>query len=238
MYRVLNDSAEELPHALEVLRESEVDALLLVNFISQELVSGLMEMGLPAVMVDHYFPNMPLDSVMNENFNAAIRAVQHLIEMGHAQIGFLDGPPHYTIERRREGYRAALERAGIGYNPDLVLPGTLHMSSGIAAAEEHIRRKLNCTAYFCANDTSAIGLIQGLRRHNIRVPEDVSVIGFDDIEAAKLITPALTTIQSNAADLGRLAVIRLLERVKDTTLPITQTLLQSSLILRNSVMRL
>jgi LacI family transcriptional regulator len=197
-----------------------------------------MEMGLPTVMVDHYFPEMPLDAVMNENFNAAIRAVQHLIEMGHTNIGFLDGPPHYTVQRRREGYRAALEKAGIGYNPDLILPGTLHMSSGVEAAEEIMRRKLTCTAYFCANDTSAIGLIQGLRAYNIRVPEDVSIIGFDDIEAAKLITPALTTIQSNAEQLGRLAVIRLLERVKDTTLPITQTLLQSSLIMRNSVLRL
>jgi LacI family transcriptional regulator len=238
LYSIIEDEAAELSRAQDKLRKSGADALLLVNFINEELVSGLLELGLPAILIDHFFPDLQLDVVMNQNYPSAMRAMRYLIESGHRRIGFLDGPPHYTIQRRRDGYRAALENAGIPFDPELVIPGNLYFDGGGHAADEIIRRKLDCTAFFCANDTSAIGLIQGLLRNGVRVPEDISVVGFDDIEAAKLISPALTTVRANPDQLGRMAVIRLLERCKDPTLPVCQTLLHSTLVERNSVRKI
>lgn len=235
LYYVFEDDPHELTRARSTLSKSGAEAILLVNFINEELVSDLLKLDLPAVLIDHYFHELPLDVVMNENYAGTVRAVQYLIQAGHRRIGFLNGLPHYTIERRREGYRVALEKAGIEYDPDLILEGNLSLEGGVNSADEIIRRKLDCTAYFCANDQSAIGLIQRLGEHGVRIPEDVSIVGFDDIEAAKLISPPLTTVRANAEQLGRMAVRRLLDRVKDPTLPVTQTLLHSTLVERRSV---
>lgn len=237
IYTLLEDDANQLAGARETLNKSGVGALLLVNFTNQDLVAGLLELGLPTVLVDHYFPDLPLDVVMNENYAGSVRAVTYLIQMGHRKIGFLDGLEHYTIQRRREGYRAALEAAGIAFDPRRMLPGDLQVSGGVRAADEILARKLDCTAYFCANDNAAIGLMKGLQSHGIRVPEDVSVVGFDDIDLAHLITPGLTTVQANVDQVGRMGVFRLLERVKDPNLPVTQTLIYSRLVERQSAKR-
>jgi LacI family transcriptional regulator len=97
---------------------------------------------------------------------------------------------------------------------------------------------LNCTAYFCSNDWSAFGFIQGLRAQGLRVPEDVSIVGFDDAETSRLISPALTTVRADPVGVGRTAVRKLIERVKFPNLPTNQTLLYTELIERDSVRNL
>jgi len=235
IYRIMEDDPNELERGKRMLAESHADALLLINFINQELVSGLLDLDLPAVLVDHYFPELPLDIVTNENYNGAMRAVRHLIERGHRRIGFLDGLPHYAVFRRFEGYRRALEDAGIAFDPQLVVKGNLSLEQGLDAAHEVVERKLECTAYLCSNDQSAFGFIQGLRMHGLSVPRDVSVVGFDDIEAARLISPALTTVKADPEGIGRMAVRKIIERIQEPSLPVTQTLLYTSLVERDSV---
>jgi DNA-binding LacI/PurR family transcriptional regulator len=234
-YRLIEDDVNDLSRAREILNRSQSEALLLVNFIDHELVNGLLKMGLPAVLVDHYFPDLPLDAVLNDSYNGAFVAVKYFIEQGHRRIAFVDGLPHYTIQRRFDAYRRALESAGIVFDPALVLGGDLMPEGGVAAADEFVKRGLDATAVFCANDNTAFGFIQGLVKHGRRIPDEVSVVGFDDVEAARLITPPLTTIRANATALGRVAIRKLLERVNDATLPVTQTYVSSELVIRNSV---
>lgn len=238
LYQVFEDDAHYLDRVFESLKKSGAEALILVNFTSERLVGGLLELNLPAVLIDHYFPELPLDVVMNENYSGSMRVMEYLIGKGHRRIGFLDGLAHYTIKQRRAAYRTALDNGGLSYDPELVVTGDLTIEGGVRAAQEVVRRGLDATAFFCANDTSAIGFIQGLNAAGWRVPEDISVVGFDDIEAAKIISPPLTTVQTNADQLGRMAVRRLLDRIKDPTLPVTQTLLQSTLVERHSVRNL
>jgi DNA-binding LacI/PurR family transcriptional regulator len=221
-----------------MLLESHADALLLINFVDRKLVGGLTDMGLPAVLVDHLFPDLPLDTVSHDNYSGGISAVRHLIKKGHRRIGFLNGLPHITVQQRFEGYRRALEEAGIPFDPAHVLPGDLTLDGGLAAAQTVIERGLDCTAYFCSNDWSAFGFIQGLRAQGLRVPEDISIIGFDDNETSKLISPALTTVRADPVGVGRMAVRKLIERVKFPNLSITQTLLYTELIERHSVRNL
>lgn len=235
IYRIINDDESALEDGRQKLTESGAEALLLINFINEELVRGLLDLNLPTVLVDHYFPDLSLDMISHENYGGAVRAVNYLLAKGHRRIGFVNGLPHYTIQRRFEGYRLALEKAGIAFDPEIAVEGNLKVDGGRAAAQEVIERKLDCTAYFCANDETAIGLIQGLHSHGLQVPQDVSVIGFDDVESARLITPALTTIRGNPAGVGRMAVRKLLERVKLPDLPVSQTSLATSLVERDSV---
>lgn len=235
IYRTIDDHESEVEQALRMLGESRADALLLINFTNFELVKGLYQLGLPTVLVDHFFADLPLDVITSENYQGAEKAVKYLIEKGHRRIGFVNGLPHYTIQSRFEGYRRALEEAGIDFDWQLVVPGNLTLEGGIAAAQHVVQKKLDCTAYFCSNDPSAFGFIQGLRGHGLEVPKDISVVGFDDLEGARLISPSLTTVRANTEEVGRMAVRKLLERVNFPDLPFTQTLLSTSLIERDSV---
>lgn len=236
IYRIINDDETAIEEGCQKLLEAGVEALLLINFVSEDLVKGLLNLNLPAVLVDHYFPNLPqLDTVTHENYKGAAHAINYLIKRGHRQIGFVSGLSHYTVLRRFEAYRLTLEQHQIPFNPNYVLRGNLKIDGGIDAAHEIVERNLDCTAYFCANDETAIGLIQGLRSHGIKVPQDVSVIGFDDVDSARLITPTLTTVRGNPAGVGRVAVRKLLERARQPDLPITETALATTLIERESV---
>jgi DNA-binding LacI/PurR family transcriptional regulator len=235
IYRIIDDQENELEQVRRMLLESRADALLLINFSSHDLVTGLHQLGLPTVLVDHLFSDLPIDIISSENYQGAVRAVQFLIQKGHRRIGFINGLPHYTIQSRFEGYRRALEEAGIGFDWRLVVPGDLTLEGGIAAAQYLVQKNLDCTAYFCANDPSAFGFIQGLRGQGLQVPQDISVVGFDDLEGAGLISPTLTTVRANTEEVGRMAIRKLLERVNFPDLPVTQTLLYTSLVERESV---
>lgn len=234
-YRLIEDNAHELEQAREALIQSQSEALLLVNFIDHDLVNGLLQLNLPAVLVDHYFPDLPLDAVMNDSYYGALQAVQHLVNQGHRKIAFVHGLPHHTISRRYDAYRGALNTARITFDPRWVLQGNLMLEGGIEAAHEFVQRNLDCTAVFCSNDNTAFGFIQGLAAHGIRVPDDISVIGFDDVDAARFIVPPLSTVRANATALGRMAIRKLLERIADPSLPFTQTLVRAELIERQSV---
>jgi LacI family transcriptional regulator len=234
-YRIIEDSADELLVARAALLASKAEALLLVNFVDRTLVNGLLELNLPAVLVDHYFPDLPLDAVSSDSFYGGLQVVQHLIVRGHRRIAFVNGLPHYTVIRRFDGYREALAQAGIAYNPAYLLPGDLDLEAGIRAADQFVEQHLDCTAVFCANDNMALGFIQGLAKHNLRVPDDISVVGFDDVDVAKLVAPPLTTVQANASMLGHIAIRKLLDRVAAPTLSYTQTLVRVALVERESV---
>jgi DNA-binding LacI/PurR family transcriptional regulator len=238
IYRIIEDEELALEQGRKMILESHADALLLINFIDRKLVGGLSGMGLPSVLVDHLFPELPLDTVSSDNYSGGISAVRHLIEKGHRRIGFVNGLPHITIQQRFEGYRRALEEAGIPFDPAYVIPGDLTLTGGTVAAQVALAQGLDCTAYFCSNDWSAFGFIQGLRSQGLRVPDDISVVGFDDAETSKLISPALTTVRTDPVGVGRMAVRKLIERVKYPNVPISQTLLYTGLVERESVREL
>ncbi|MBC7491680.1 MAG: substrate-binding domain-containing protein, partial [Novosphingobium sp.] len=149
-----------------------------------------------------------------DNFEGGRLATQHLIDLGHRAIAFISGDPDHpdAVERQR-GYRAALEAAGLAYDPRLVIPGEFHEASGLLAVDRLIESRQRFTAIFAANDQMAVGAVLGLHRRALRVPQDVSVIGFDDLPSSLYSIPPLSTIHQPAYELGRLAaatMVRLL----------------------------
>lgn len=169
------------------------------------------------------------------NFQGAVTVVEHLIQSGHRQIGIVKGPKgNMDAEERFRGYRHALKKSGLDSVTAFQFAGDFSESSGFQAGEAIARLAKPPTAVFAANDGMATGLLSALRRNKVRVPEDISVVGFDDIPIAQFLTPGLTTVHVDAYALGKRAVQMLLgvlggaDAPPHETLPVTLVLRQSS----------
>lgn len=179
--------------------------------------------------------NTPYPSVRIDNAGAAREIVDYLISQGHRRIGVLAGlPDNPHSNDRLRGYRQSLEATGIGFDPDLLVNGDFTMGSGLMAASHFARMQERPTAIFSMNDEMAIGCIQGLKSAGIRVPEEMSITGFDDIEFARYSDPPLTTIAQPAEELGRTSFNTLLELIEGKELRQTETVLPYEFVVRRS----
>jgi DNA-binding LacI/PurR family transcriptional regulator len=228
-----NNIPIDLPRMLE---EKHIEGLLLVGtFVDATLDHLLGEKSIPVVLVDAYSESNGYDAVLSENFQGAYRAVSYLIEKGHRHIGLAGTTrrAYPSVLERRRGYLEALQDHGIAetYFADCI---PRHDESHLAA-KQLLAKNPQITALFGANDRVAIAAMHAAFELGKRVPDDLSLIGFDDIDLAHLVTPSLTTMQVDKISLGRLAVQMLLNRVQMPTLPPTVTALRTRLIERQSV---
>jgi LacI family transcriptional regulator len=153
--------------------------------------------------------------VMMEETAAVLELMAGLIALGHRRIGHIKGPrAHGACQWRYAGYRDALRKAGIAYDTELVALGEFSFESGIAAANQLLDLADPPTAIFAANDDMAAGVIRAAGERGLAVPRDLSVCGFDDTPTARHIYPALTTVRQPTAEMGRLATLQLLERIR------------------------
>lgn len=166
----------------------------------------------PVVVISEARPGGPGLAVRIDNEGAARDAVRHLVGLGHRRIAHLNGPESNILTAmRRDGYRRALREAGLAPDPALELPGDFGVASGAAAFRAFAALDPRPTAIFCSNDESAMGFISAAHAAGVRVPRDVSVIGFDDIHFAKVFLPPLTTVRQPRREMGAAAMRMLLE---------------------------
>jgi LacI family transcriptional regulator len=211
-------------------------ALIILPEESSEELEGLLDSGYRFVVLD---PLMPLDeripSVSAAHTSGADQAMRHLLDLGHTRIAQITGPRGWlATEDRRRGYRAALAAAGILPDQSLEVEALPEIPPGREAAEYLLDLPEPPTAIFAFNDNIAIGAVQAARSRGLRVPEDLSIVGFDDVEHATIVTPELTTVRQPLAEMGRTAVsllIRLLERQRFETLHVE---LATRLVVRDS----
>lgn len=222
---------------LERLMHGTTDgSVLILPSESNDELGALHEHGYPFVVLD---PRVPLDpaipSVSAANTTGAINAVEHLLQLGHRRIAVITGPAGWcATEERLLGYRGALARAGIPPDVALEVESNFEMDGGRAAAARLLDSAAPPTAIFAFNDNLAIGALQVARERGLSVPDDLSVVGFDDSEQAPLVTPALTSVRQPLAEMGRMAVallVRLLKQPTDETLKIE---LATTLVVRES----
>jgi LacI family transcriptional regulator len=196
--------------------------------------------------VDNYVPNLPLDAILCDNFEGARKAVSYLIDQGHRRIGFIGGPlgqaggPRptnsiYTFEQRALGYFTALLDANLPIDYNLYGVGSIDTEGGYEACKQLLARNELFTALFCANDAKALGALKALREAGLRVPEDVSLIGFDDLDMVEHLTPSLTTVRIYKEAIGSTAVKTLLLRAADMEARRVTSTLDVELIIRDSV---
>lgn len=170
-----------------------------------------------------------------DNRGAAKTMVEYLISLGHTRIGVISGlkdNPHAM--ERLAGYREALEEAGIGFERDLVAEGDFTMWSGLNAAFQFCNMKERPTAIFSMNDEMAIGAMQTFKNQGLRIPEDISVTGFDDISYSKYSDPSLTTISQPAEEMGKMAMDMLLKVIEGEPLSQRECVLPTEFIIRKS----
>ena len=199
--------------------------------------AGLRRAGVPVVLLDRSLDDAKdLDSVLVDSHGGACSAVEHLISLGHRRIGLVSGPLDTTPGRERyDGYVDALDQAGIGVNPALVQTGDFKADSGYQATLRLLGSPSNVTAIFSANNLMSIGVLRALHHIGVRVPEEVSVIGFDDLELAELLRPPLSVISRPAVEQGVLAMRLLRNRIEDKGPRLAQKIvLDTQLLARGS----
>ncbi len=217
---------------IETLREFQVEGLIL---ISHRLPTGVLRSiaaDVPTVVVtrdDIVAPGM--DTVCNDDVAGARLAIDHLVGLGHARIVYLSGGDNPVSHLRATGYSAAMTAHGLAELIQIV-PGGLTDATGYRAAEAAL--ELNPTALFVANDIAAFGAIAAIENAHLRVPEDISVIGYDGIRIGGMRRVNLTTIAQPLAELGRRAAQHMLRRITDRDLPAQHEHVSASLVIRGT----
>jgi len=192
--------------------ERNVDGIIIAGKIPEDLILNLRKQGLPLAFVDYYPDTDNYPVVLIDNVSGGMLATEHLLSLGHRKIAFIAGDiNHPSIYDRYQGYKNALEKAGIETDRNLVITDEDYPAreNGYDAAKRLIERNEEFTAVFTCNDAMAIGVMQYLREAGRRIPEDISVIGFDDVEADLSLDPPLSTISVPKVEMG-VEVMRLM----------------------------
>jgi DNA-binding LacI/PurR family transcriptional regulator len=228
---IANGRLRSLP---ALISDERVGGIILVGAMPQSVVDAIVASAqLPLVLVDNCFVDRAWDAVMTDNPRGAYLAVQHLIAQGHRHVTLIGGPDHPSIVERRAGYEEALRQYDL--TPTVIPCPGLDLPDGEQAAVELLRRAPDTTAIVCSNDSQALGVLRKLRELGYRVPDDFSIVGFDDIQMVKLASPPLTTIRVGRKSLGQLAVHLLLGRVSAPGRPATKAIVSVALVERASV---
>ena len=230
------DDAAKARSDIAMLRRKKVDGILLVAGTLKGRGIADATRDIPTVVLDRRVPGLRSDLVTVDHRRGARQAVEHLLELGHTRIAHVTGPPGISSSKERQaGWQEALRAAGIEPEPGLVVPGTFLKEGGYAAGRALVERGVDFTAAFAANDMSAVGLLKSLKEAGRRVPDDVSVVGFDGIHLAEYTAPALTTVAQPIFDLGWRAAELLLDRLETGGSEQPKTVvLETSLIVRGS----
>jgi DNA-binding LacI/PurR family transcriptional regulator len=214
-YEILIGSASQDPerirHCVRRMMERKAEGIAIMTFgIEHPLLEELASRKIPLVLVDEA-PERAGISVLRIDYHEGIRqSVQHLAALGHRAITFVSGPPRLHSSRlRQEAFRKAAQECGVSGEPQLIVEGDHTMEGGIAAADRLIAAGVLPTAIVCSNDMLAIGVLHRLSRRRLRVPDDLSLIGFDDIHMAQVMIPPLTSVSLSRTELARAAVAAL-----------------------------
>lgn len=211
--------------------------ILALSRLSDADQKRIAKLGVPSVLVDPVGDfDSDIPSIGANNWGGGMAATQHLIELRHRRIGTISGPLRFLCSQARlAGYRAALERAGIQADPALIEQGDFHFDSGLASAQALLALPEPPTAIFAANDEQALGVFAAIQQHGLRVPHDVSVVGFDDVPMSQWVSPPLTTVRQPIIELAGLATRTLLSHVDGTReLPPGRVELSTTLVVRAS----
>ena len=221
---------------VDVLCNRQVDGIIFVAVGDQaDSLLRVLCKNVPVVMIDRDLPGLEVDAVLTDNRQGGYLATQHLIQLGHRRIGCIAGPSSVTPSARRgEGYLAALAEHEIPADEEFLMRGDFHPHSGWEATRTMLALQEPPTAIFACNDLMAIGAVRAITEAGMRVPEDISLVGFDNIELVSYTNPPLTTVAQPIQETGQMAVNFLVERIREPSLNFRRVILPTSLIVRNS----
>jgi LacI family transcriptional regulator len=209
--------------------------ILIVPRNEKAYLETLEQRRFPYVLIDYQGYNRHVPSIMTTNKKGAYDATTYFIETGHRQIGFITGEMAYgcSIERLA-GYRAALEDHGIAFSQELVKEGNFLQPLGHSCTQELLNLPQPPTALFVSNDVMAFGAMEAARERGLRIPDDLSIIGFDDIPQAAHVHPPLSTVRQPLEEMGRRAAMLLLQFIANPACEVERIELSTRLVIRES----
>jgi DNA-binding LacI/PurR family transcriptional regulator len=216
------------------LDQRRLDGLIITGCeLSSRVMMTLLSLGLPTVLAANVLPHMKINAVSSDNREGGYAATKHLIEHGHRHIAFLCGPQDWSpVCERLYGYQDAIEEHQL--IPNIIYRPDLEIESGAVGLQEALEQNSEISAVFCANDPMAIGAMQAARELGMKIPDDLAVIGFDNIPWSENTNPPLTTIYIHKEQIGMLAARRLLEILDDDDQSPVITRVGNELVTRRS----
>ena len=239
-YNVFLCNTDEDPQreiaVLRSLEEKRVDGVMLCSSrLDDDTLHDSLSHHASVVLVNRRLNGYEFGCVLIDDAQGGQNITRHLLESGHRAIGFLTGPPaSRSGQKRVEGYCAAMAEAGIVFDPNWVRSCPPSVEGGHKVAEGLLSDHPEITALFCYNDLVAIGALQASHDLALTIPDDLAIVGFDDIPVAALVTPALTTCHVSRYEMGVKAMNMLMERINGCTTECQQVVLQPELIIRAS----
>ena len=231
------DGAGKVGH-MNLLASARVDGFIVLDGkLDQSLLKTRGKTGDLSSIISacEWVDGSDAPAVTVDNVGGAIQAVKHLASLGHKKIGHITGPKTNVLTNARiQGYKLGLDSFGLKFREEYLLPGEFSLDSGKQAAKLWLSMEDRPTAMFCSSDREAFGFISELSKNGIKCPEDISVVGFDDIEVAGYFVPALTTVSQPRLEIGRVAAKMLLDRLNGTSGGDLNPRLDVSLVVRES----
>lgn len=239
-YHILISATDANESYLTLAKKRNLDGIIVIGMYPDDFYQQMKKTQIPIVLIDsycndHYYHNIRIDDAYG-----SYAATRYILECGHRDIAFMVGQikENGVMKKRLLGYQQALEEFGVPFRQEYVLEGQIDYESGIALSQCLLARKLPTTAIVAAADILAIGAMKGLYEAGLRVPEDYSVIGFDDLEISQYLTPGLTTVRQQISLKGQKAVELLLKHIEDPTLSKQEEILPLQLVERGSVRKI
>jgi DNA-binding LacI/PurR family transcriptional regulator len=230
----LDDQTMARPQAFPAVNQRRVDGLILAGpDITAPFILGMITAGVPVVLVDNCLSQTPVNCVLNDDQGGAYIATRHLLRHGHTRVAFFSGPQEWVSSRERaRGYQRAMQEAKL--EPLILHAAETTIASGAQMMAQALERWPDLAAVFAVNDSVAIGAIRAAAAHGRRTPDELAVIGFDDIRWAAVNEPPLSTVHVFKRRTGELAAQHLLSVIRDPDLPPVKTVVSTELVLRGS----
>ncbi len=236
LYTTHHEKDKEAKYVKAITNGLTDGLLLLVPLVQASYLAMLRSQNYPYVLIDQGDITGESSIVDATNRQGAYDATRYLLELGHRRIGFIAGIKEVNSTKERlEGFKAALQEYGLLLDETLIAQGFFDAESAIQATNLLLGLEPRPTAIFASNDLSAFGAMEAIRKANLRIPEDISVIGFDDIPQASITYPKLTTVRQPLDQMGRVAVKLLLEQIQNPDLEPRRVTLATQLVVRDSV---
>ncbi|TCS77745.1 LacI family transcriptional regulator [Muricomes intestini] len=210
--------------------------LILITAQAESVEGMLHSMNIPIVLVNRILPSYEGDSVLTDNFRAGYMAVMHLLELKHKHIGFIKGPGISSASTQRfDGYRQALQNFGLPFNEEYVFASDLKLETGISLAQKFVKElKERPSAMVIVNDMTAVGFMDGCKENGLRIPEDLSIVSFDNVDISAIKGIELTTISQHVDEMSEHTARLMLKQLKNKECKPERVILEPTLVVRNT----
>lgn len=239
-YHILISATDANESYLTLAKQRNLDGIIVIGMYPSEFYQQMKKSQIPIVLIDSYCNDYYYHNIRIDDAYGSYLATQYVLQCGHREVAFFSGciQENGVMKKRLTGYQKALAEFGVPFREEYVFEGQIDYASGVELANKLVESRLPVTAVVAAADILAIGAMKGFYEAGLRVPDGISVIGFDDLEVSQYLTPGLTTVRQQISLKGQRAVELLLKHIAQPDLTKQEEILPLQLVERGSVRRL